>query len=102
MEKRFHSAIKKIEEISCRESKFSKKDFFLSLPGDPHNVEEQRAKGFYTAKDGNTRDDFSFFDAYEIPTMDACHATLQLLLLLYLTQYGTHGARLSRKIEMYE
>lgn len=28
--------------------------------------------------------------------------TLQLLSPLYLTQYGTHGARSSRKTEMYE
>lgn len=25
------------------------------------------------ARDENTRDDFSFFVAHEIPTMDACH-----------------------------
>jgi hypothetical protein len=77
----------KREEVSSRENKFSKEYislflyFFLSLSPSLSSAvqvilatsEGKGRRDFVRQENRNTRDDFSFFVAHEIPTMDACH-----------------------------
>jgi len=101
--------LKKVRKLSSVRINFPDLSLSLSLslslfafrgPGDPDDTEgagggrggEGRAKGFRKARQEYGRDDFSFFDVHEVPTMDAYHGVAAAFAICRNATH-THGTQ---------
>jgi len=69
--------------------------FFLSLPSAAQVIlttprgQGEGAKGFRKARQEYGGDDFSFFDAHEVPTMDAYHGVAAAFATVFVATRHT-------------